>query len=218
MGDAHVVIVHHHGQHVSRGAVRAQQHEIVEFGIGDSYIALHQIGQGNLAFARGLDAHHEGLAHGVGCGIGIAPFAFDAERAALGLCRLTAGGQFLWRQIAAISLAGCQQLRGHLGMPAGPGKLEHRRFIAGKAQPIQTVENRLDRGLCGAGAVCVLDSQQVLAAVVSCKQVIEQGGARAANVQIAGGRGCETGDDRASGSRLSSRCASACHSLVLPVH
>ena len=43
VGDVHVVVVHHHGQHVGRRAVRAQQHEIVEILVLPDDAALHRV-------------------------------------------------------------------------------------------------------------------------------------------------------------------------------
>ena len=40
VGDAHVMVVHHDRQHVSRRSVGAQQHHVVELRIGDRHLAL----------------------------------------------------------------------------------------------------------------------------------------------------------------------------------
>ena len=47
----------------------------------------------------------------------------------------------------------------------------------------------------GALAVGILDAQQELAAGVACVEPVEQRRARPADVQVAGGRGSEAGDD-----------------------
>jgi len=62
VGDAHVVIVDHDGEHVGRVAVAAQQHEIVEVLVLPDHAALHLIldhglaGQGRAEPDRRLDA------------------------------------------------------------------------------------------------------------------------------------------------------------------
>jgi hypothetical protein len=61
--------------------------------------------------------------------------------------------------------------------------LEHRRFVAGEAEPAEAVQNRLDRRLGRTHAIGVLDPQQIAAAVVAREQPVEQRGARAADVQ-----------------------------------
>ena len=61
VGDAHVVIVDHHRQHVGRRSVRAQQDEIVELGVLHRNTALDLVLDHRLAFARRLQADDEGL-------------------------------------------------------------------------------------------------------------------------------------------------------------
>ena len=57
------------------------------------------------------------------------------------------------------------------------------------------VEDRVDRRLGRARLVGVLDPQQELAAMVAGEQPVEQGGAGAADMEEAGRRGREAGDD-----------------------
>src|SRR6476469_3279529 len=64
-----------------------------------------------------------------------------------------------------------------------------------EAEPRQAVEDRLDRRLGRAGAVGVLDAQQVLAAMVLGEQPVEERGAGAADMEVAGRRGGEAGND-----------------------
>jgi hypothetical protein len=61
VGDAHVVIVDHHRQHVGRRAVGAEQDEIVELGVLDGDPALDLVVDRRLALARRLEADDEGL-------------------------------------------------------------------------------------------------------------------------------------------------------------
>ena len=67
-----------------------------------------------------------------------------------------------------------------------------------EAEPAHAVEDRLDRRLGGAGAVGVLDAEQELATVMAGEEPVEQGGARAADMEEAGRRRREAGDDPAS--------------------
>ena len=91
-------------------------------------------------------------------------------------------------------------LLGNLGVALGPGGLADSLAIPIETQPAQSVQNRLGRLGRGTGVIRILDPQQELSAVVARKQPVEQRRARAANVQIPGGRGGETGDDGRSGS------------------
>ncbi len=61
VGDAHVVIVDHHREHVGRRAVGAQQDEIVELGVLDGDAALDLVVDHRLALARRLEADDERL-------------------------------------------------------------------------------------------------------------------------------------------------------------
>ena len=94
-----------------------------------------------------------------------------------------------------IGLAGGQHLAGHLGVTRRARELIGDVAVPLQAEPRQAVEDRGDRGLGGAGAVGVLDAQQELAAVVAREQPVEERGARAADMQEAGRRGGEAGDD-----------------------
>ena len=58
MGDAHVVIVDDHRQVVGRRPVGAQQDQIVEFGILDGDLALHQVMDRRRAVLRRAQADH----------------------------------------------------------------------------------------------------------------------------------------------------------------
>src|SRR5690606_12969366 len=103
VGYAHVVVVHHYGEHVGRRPVGAQQHEIVEFGILHGDAALHAILDHRLALARGLEADDE---WSFALLVGIPPGAFDSERPPLRLGAFALCGQFLLSHPAAIGVAG----------------------------------------------------------------------------------------------------------------
>lgn len=85
---------------------------------------------------------------------------------------------------------------GDFGMARCPLELEHGRFIAAQAEPVQPVEDRGDRFLGRAGAIGILDPQQELAAMMAGEQPVEQGGAGTADMEEACWRGGETGHHR----------------------
>ena len=58
LGDAHVVIVHHHGQVVGRRAVGAADDQIVQLVVGYADLALHQILEQHRAFRRVAETDH----------------------------------------------------------------------------------------------------------------------------------------------------------------
>ena len=105
VGDAHVVIVDHHREHVGRVAVAAQQHEIVEVLVLPDHAALHLVLDHGLAGLRRLEADGRLHAGGRFRRIAVAPQAVIEAGAALGARLLAHRGQFLRRGVAAIGLA-----------------------------------------------------------------------------------------------------------------
>ncbi len=75
------------------------------------------------------------------------------------------------------------------------GVLENDRVVRLEAQPVQALENGVHGGAGRAFAVGVLDTDQELAAGMFGVQPVEQGRARAADMQITGRRGCKTCHD-----------------------
>ena len=47
MGDPHVMIIDHDGEHIGRRSVGAQQHHVIKLGILHRHITLHRIVDGN---------------------------------------------------------------------------------------------------------------------------------------------------------------------------
>ena len=87
-------------------------------------------------------------------------------------------------------------------MPVGAGKLRDGVAVPVEFQPFQTVEDGGDGGVVVAFAVGVLDAQQEFSAPPLGVQPVEQRGARAADMQIAGGRGRKAHDRRGGGHSL----------------
>ena len=173
MGHAHVVIVHHHGKHVGGRAVGAQQHHVVELGIGNPHLALHKVADNGLALARRLEANCERSVPGRLRRVPVAPEPVVAKAlAARGGC-LPHRLEFLRRGIAAIGRPGRQHCPGDLCMARPPGELVARRFVGVEAEPGQPVEDRGDRRLRRAPAVRVLDAQQEPPAMAAREEPIE---------------------------------------------
>ena len=104
-------------------------------------------------------------------------------------------------------MAARQQLLRDLGMAGREMGLEIGLAVPVEAEPAHAVEDRVDRRLGGAGLVGILDPQQEAAAMVAGVEPVEQGGAGAADMEEAGRRGREAGDD-AGGLGLRSRAHS----------
>src|ERR1700704_3514033 len=94
-----------------------------------------------------------------------------------------------------IGLAAGEQLFGHFAMPGGAAERVDAAAAQIELEPLQTVENggnsRFGRPL----AIGVLDPQQHLAAALLGVEPGEQRGAGASDMEKAGGRGGEAGDD-----------------------
>jgi hypothetical protein len=121
--------------------------------------------------------------------------AVIAGRAALGDRALTHLAQFLGARETFIGAAFGQQRVRHVGMAGGAGGLEHRRLVGREAEPGEALQDDV-HGLLGAAlAVGVLDAQEEGAAMVAGEEVVEQGGAGAADMEQAGGAGGEAGSD-----------------------
>ena len=184
VGDAHVMIVDHHREHVGRGAVRAQQDEIVELGILHRHPALDEIVDDRLAIARRFQANDERL---VGLFVAdVPPRAFDAEGPPLGLRLLALRGQFLLRHVAAIGVPALEHLVGDLGMARPELRLIIFVAVPIEPEPAQAVEDHVDRLVGRPRLVGILDPEQRFAAVVPREQPGEQARPRIADVQQAG--------------------------------
>lgn len=185
---AHVVIVDHHRQHVGRVAVGAQQHQVVQVLVLPDHAALHLILDHGLAGQRRLEPDHRRDAGGRFGRIAVAPQAVVEAGTALGACLLAHRGHFLQRRIAAIGLAFGKQLLGDLAVARGAAELVDDVAVPIEPEPVEPVEDGVDRRLGRAFAVGVLDPQQHLATTAACIEPVEQRGARASNMEEAGGR------------------------------
>jgi hypothetical protein len=80
--------------------------------------------------------------------------------------------------------------------------LKDRRLVPVEAQPGQAVEDDLGVFIGGTRLVGILDAEQELAAFFAGEQPVEQRGASAADVEVAGRRGSEADADRSSYGRV----------------
>ncbi len=157
VGDAHVEIVDHDRQHVRRRSVGAEQDEVVDLLVGDRDPPLDQVVDHRVALLRSLDADHIGLVFRPVRAV--APVTIDAERLALRLGRLARRRQLLLGHVAAIGGAHVQQLMGDLGMALLELRLEIGFAVAADAEPLQPIEDCVDRFLGRANLVRILDPQ-----------------------------------------------------------
>ena len=108
MGYAHVVVVHHDGEHVSRRAVRTQQHEVIEVFVLPDDPPLHLIFDHGFASQRRLEPDHRRNSGRGFRRVAVAPAAV-VELGTAFTARLFAHlGEFLRRGIATIGAARLQ--------------------------------------------------------------------------------------------------------------
>src|SRR3546814_9838949 len=127
--------------------------------------------------------------------IAVAPAAVVPDRPSLALRRLAHLGEFLRRTPAAIGMAGLDHPVRDFGVPLHPCELVDDLVVPLEAEPRHAVENRRDRRFGGPRAVRVIAPQAEDAAVLTGEQPIEQCGPRPADMEEAGRRRGESGDD-----------------------
>jgi hypothetical protein len=92
---------------------------------------------------------------------------------------------------AFVGVAAANQFMGRRQMICRELTLKKRPRVPVDTQPLQTVQDTLNRGLAGAFRVGILDAQDELAAVLAREQPIEYGGAGTTDMQVPAGTGCE---------------------------
>ena len=140
----HVVIIDDHGQHIGRRAIGAQQHHVVKLGIGDGDRPLNFVGDRHAAGLRRLQPDDmRRIVRPIGA---IPPAAIIAQRLLGG----TLGGahrlQILGRGIAAIGVAGGEQLVRDRGVAGSAGELIDNFAIPFEIKPREAIENCRDGG------------------------------------------------------------------------
>ena len=190
----HVVIVDDDRMHVGGRSIGAQQHHVVELLVGDAHRALHEVLDNGFAGCRRFQAN-DGLMPG-GASLG-SPHASGlvADRFARRLLRPCACAQ-------ALRVSRRRSRRGswppfpwrprHAGPCARTDRRSRRPNRSRRARPskIALMASGVER--CAVG---VLDAQPEGAADMARIEPVEQCGARIADVEEAGGRGREAGDD-----------------------
>jgi hypothetical protein len=195
VGDRHVVVVHHDRVLVGGRAVPAQDDHVVELGVRHAHDALDEVVDDRLAFARRLETDGGRNAGRRLRGIAVAPTSVVAGRPSLGERFLAHGGELFGRAEAEIGVAGGEQRARYLLVAGCAGGLEVRGLVGAEVEPFEPVEDGADRRLGVARLVGVLDPEEVGPAVVAAEEIVEEGGARAADMQHAGRARGEAGAD-----------------------
>ena len=192
--DAHVHVVHHHGEVVGGRAVAAREHQVVEFAVAEGDVAADEVVHHHFAVGGVAKTHHRRRV--ARRRRGEIPAAAVVARLFLAReLRLAPGGEIFGRAVAAVGVAGIQQVIEHLPVSVEALGLVERPLVVVQTQPGHAFQDGVDRFLGGALAVGVLDAQDEGAAVVARVQPGEQRRAGATDVQIAGGTWGEAAAD-----------------------
>ena len=198
VGDAHLRVVDHHAEVVGRHAVGLADDEILHLRGGQHDVLVeHLVAEAELA-RRHRKPHDGRPALGlVGGDLLVAqrrPLVEVGPLRPLGLAAL--GGQLLGRLIRLVGQTLLDQPVDQRIVQLRPLALEHHHgVVVVKAEPREVVQHGRHAGVGAAGEVGVLNPQQEGAAEAPGEQPVEECGAGPADVQIAGGRGGEAGDD-----------------------
>ena len=197
VGDAHVVVVHRHGEIVDRRPVRPKQYEVLEILVREPHRAPHQVLDHRLPVAGRAEPDHVRLADLVVTGGLVAPGR--TQGVALGARRFLGRIGFLGRHVTGEGVAGGDHAVHRRPMQVGPGMLEHRLAVPVEAEPLQAVEDHLDAVGRGAFPIGVLDAQEELSSLMPGIEPVEQRRPGVANMHGAGGRGGDPCDDGGGG-------------------
>ena len=192
VGDAHFMVVHHHGHIIGGHAVGAADDHVVQLAHIHRDFALDHVVKDHLARERGLEAHAAPLA---GSQITRAAVAVVARLEAV-LAGLLAHGLHLFGRAGTPVGVACFQQLVHIAVVQirAPG-LIGKPAVPVQAQPAHGSQDGIRIFLLGAQQIRVFNAQMEAAAVMAGQKPAENGGARAADVQMPGGTGRKTGNN-----------------------
>ena len=211
VADLHQVVVHDHGQVVSRQAVGLEQHGILQLLVLGDDVAADQVVKGGAARFRYGQAHHGGSPLGLELGA-----LLGSERAVLSIVaagqaallqRLADGGQLLRRLVGAIGVVAGEQSLGvllvqfpALALHVGPVWAANvRPLVPIQPQPAQAADQIVQALGVETLLVGVLDAQNKLTVRVARQQPGKERRAQATQMEkarwaggeaSAGGLGC----------------------------
>jgi hypothetical protein len=197
MGHAHVHVIDDHAKIVGRRTVGARDNQIIQLSIFEGDIAVHEVMHHDLALERILEADDR-----LDAGTRVATIAPAAVVTRFFLARHLFAAQlleFFLGAVAAIRLAGCEELLDHLAIARKARGLEERTLVGREPEPAHALENHPHRFVGGALAIGILDPQDEFAAMATGMEPGKERRAHAADMQHAGGAWGEAGNDRRGG-------------------
>ena len=144
MTDSHVPIIHDNRQHIGRRSVRAQQHHVVQLGIGHRDAPLNRVLNCRFPLERRLEANH-GIDAGRCIGrIAVTPAAVIEPRLTGGARPFAHFGQLLRAAEAIVGLAFGQQGFRAFHVAVGASGLVDRLAVPIQTQPCKSIQNGAD--------------------------------------------------------------------------
>ena len=198
MGDAHEGVVADHHKVVGRGAVGADDDEVVELLVVDRHVAEDKVVDGGLAGLRHLEADGEGCVALGGVGP-VAPTGIILRGAALGDGGLAHRHELLRGAVALVGKAAVEEVMRQPDVLVAARGLDDHVFVVMDAQPFEPLDDGMHGLLGGALEVGVFDAEQEFAARVLGIEEVEERRPSAADVEIAGRAGGKTEADRHGG-------------------
>ena len=195
VGDAHVVIIDHDCKHVGRGSIGTKEDHVVQFAVLDGYLALDLVLDRGRSVARRLQTDGKGTIRLLRTRLAVAPAAIVAQRL---LVRPLFGSHHLKlfrRRVAFVSISAVEKRLCHFCMTRRALGLEHDVPVRFEAKPSHSIKNCVDGSLCRSHLVGIFDTEQKLATMVSREQPIEKRSARTSDMEKAGWRRREAGND-----------------------
>ena len=185
----HLGIVNHDDKVVSRGIVGALDDEIVELFVLERDRPFDAVDKGGLAIR---DEKANGVRTIVGLILAMQAGAVVFRLAAALHGRVAALLQLFRRAVTTIGLAGGDQLLHLAPVQVETVGLVNRPFVVTETEPVHGLQNRIDGGLGAAGDIGVFNPQNEFSLLLAGEEKIKEGGAGAANMEIAGGAGGKT--------------------------
>ncbi len=189
---AQIVVVDHDRQVVDRRAVGPAQHHVVEFGVVHGNRAGNHVVEHGLAVQRRLEPDHPART-GAESALPTTAVVFGLQAAGPGF--LPHGLDLVGRTLAIVGMTGFQQSVDVLVVEVEALALIDRVAVPVQPEPAHRSKNGAGHLVAGTSLVRILYAQQEFPAARAGQKPVENGGPGAADVQMTGGTGGETGDD-----------------------
>ncbi len=195
LGDLHVPVVDHHGEVVGGPAVRTEDHEVVQLGVGDLDPALDQVVEHHHAVERILEADD---AVGIVAvrQVEVARGAVVARLLLVRQRRLAHGFQFLARLVGVVGRAIGDHLFGDFAVAVQALGLVDRALVVVQLHPVHRLEDGVDRAwVLRSRSVSSMRRTNVPPLVARLQPAVQRG-ARATDVEVTGGAGSKSASAR----------------------